>query len=124
MDKKSQKIVCTAFSPGRKHDFRLFKESRVRVQPQTKLLTDTGYVGIKKIHAHAEHPKKSSKLHPLTKQDKKNNRDLSSERVLNENVLASLKRFKILSERYRNRRRRFGLRFNLIAAVYNAELPS
>ncbi|MEG4234701.1 IS5/IS1182 family transposase, partial [Microcoleus sp. Pol11C3] len=28
----------------------------------------------------------------------------------------------ILSERYRNRRRRFGLRFNLIAGIYNYEL--
>jgi len=27
-----------------------------------------------------------------------------------------------LSERYRNRRKRFGLRFNLIAAIYNHEL--
>ncbi|NEQ87781.1 MAG: IS5/IS1182 family transposase, partial [Moorea sp. SIO2I5] len=26
------------------------------------------------------------------------------------------------SERYRNRRKRFGLRFNLIAAIYNYEL--
>jgi len=33
-----------------------------------------------------------------------------------------LKVFRILSERYRNRRRRFGLRFNLIAALYNHEL--
>ena len=30
--------------------------------------------------------------------------------------------FRILSERYRNRPRRFGLRFNLIAAIYNYEL--
>jgi hypothetical protein len=29
-----------------------------------------------------------------------------------------------LSERYRNRRKRFGLRFNLIAAIYNLELKS
>jgi len=27
-----------------------------------------------------------------------------------------------LSERYRNRRKRFGLRFNLIASLYNLEL--
>lgn len=123
MDKKSQKILCTALGPGRKHDFRLFKESGLHFHRQTYLLTDTGYVGIKKIHANADHPKKSSKLHPLTKQDKQANRDLSSLRVLNENVLASLKRFKILSDRYRNRRRRFGLRFTLIAAIYNFELP-
>ncbi|MDR2437472.1 MAG: IS5/IS1182 family transposase, partial [Endomicrobium sp.] len=28
----------------------------------------------------------------------------------------------IISHRYRNRRKRFGLRFNLIAAIYNFEL--
>ena len=33
-----------------------------------------------------------------------------------------IKRFKIVSDRYRNRRKRFGLRFNLIAAIYNMEL--
>ena len=39
-----------------------------------------------------------------------------------EHIIRSLKIFRILSERYRNRRRRFGLRFNLIAAIYNFEL--
>ncbi|MEG4889204.1 IS5/IS1182 family transposase, partial [Microcoleus sp. F8-D3] len=33
-----------------------------------------------------------------------------------------LKIFRILSSRYRNRRRRFGLRFNLISGIYNYEL--
>jgi hypothetical protein len=50
------------------------------------------------------------------------NRELASERVLNENVIGMLKRFKIISDRYRNRRKRFGLRFNLIAGIYNLEL--
>jgi len=49
---------------------------------------------------------------------------LSHQRILIENVLARLKVFRILSERYRNRRKRFGLRFNLIAAIYNSELTS
>jgi hypothetical protein len=33
-----------------------------------------------------------------------------------------VKRFKIVSDRYRNRRRRLGLRFTLIAAAYNKDL--
>jgi hypothetical protein len=45
----------------------------------------------------------------------------SSERVPCENVIAMLKRFKIIGDRDRNRRRRFGLRFFLIAAIYNME---
>lgn len=67
-------------------------------------------------------PKKRSKKNPLTKMDKNKNRELSSERVLNENVIGMLKRFKIIADRYRNRRKRFGLRFNLIAGIYNWEL--
>ena len=69
-------------------------------------------------------PKKASKKNPLTKEDKKNNRKISSERVLNENVIGVLKRFRIINDKYRNRRKRFGLRFNLICGIYNFELEA
>ena len=39
-----------------------------------------------------------------------------------EHINRRFKIFKILAERYRNRRRRYGLRCNLIAALYNYEL--
>jgi hypothetical protein len=61
-------------------------------------------------------------LRQSPKEDKKKNRELSSQRVLNENVIGMVKRFKIIAVRYRNRRKRFGLRFNLIAEIYNFEL--
>jgi hypothetical protein len=69
-------------------------------------------------------PKKRSKKTPLTKEDKQNNQTLSRERVVNENVIGVLKRFKIIADRYRNRRKRFALRFNLLAGIYNWELNS
>lgn len=86
------------------------------------MVVDSGYQGLQRIHTKTELPKKKTKKTPLSKEDKKNNRNLSSKRVLNENVIGMLKRFKIISDRYRNRRRRFGLRFNLIAGIYNLEL--
>ena len=43
-------------------------------------------------------------------------------RVVIENVFAWLKRFKIIDEKYRNRRKRFALRLNLIASIYNLQL--
>jgi len=67
-------------------------------------------------------PKKKTKKNPLTAEEKAQNRKISSERVSNEHAIGFIKRFKILSERYRNRRRRFGLRFNLIAGICNFEL--
>jgi hypothetical protein len=69
-------------------------------------------------------PKKRSKKKPLSATDKARNREISSQRVFCENVIALLKRFKIIADRYRNRRRRFGLRFFLIAAIYNIELQA
>jgi hypothetical protein len=67
-------------------------------------------------------PKKNTKTKRLTKQEKQQNRIYSRDRALNENVIGMVKRFKIVADRYRNRRKRFALRFNLIAGIYNFEL--
>jgi len=58
----------------------------------------------------------------LSKEDKTFNKNLSSSRVVIEHVIGRLKVFRILSERYRNRRKRFNLRLNLVAGIYNYEL--
>jgi hypothetical protein len=120
--KATKKIICTSFSNGKKHDFKLLKFSKIHFKESAEILTDTGYLGLKKIHSNTSMPKKKSKKNPLTKQDKKCNRELSSQRVLNEHVIGMIKRFKIVADKYRNRRKRFGLRFNLISGICNFEL--
>jgi DDE superfamily endonuclease len=122
VDKQNKKIICVDVTNGKRHDFRLYKESGININPQIRVATDTGYLGLQKIHPNTEMPKKKSKKKPLTKEDKAQNKKLSQERVLNENVIGVIKRFKIIADKYRNRRKRFGLRFNLIAGIYNFEL--
>ena len=51
------------------------------------------------------------------------NREISSKRMKIEHIIGRIKRFNILSERYRNRRKRFGLRVNLICGIVNYENP-
>ena len=112
----------------KKHDFELFKENQIKVSKETKILADSGYQGIQGIHTNSEIPIKKprkSKNNPnpkLTKDQKKHNRELASKRIIGEHVIREVKIFKIIQERYRNRRKRFGLRFNLIAGLYNYEL--
>jgi len=115
-------VICTNFTNGKRHDFRLFKESKVAFQAETKVLTDSGYQGLQKIHANSQLPKKKPRKQKLMKEEKRANKVIASQRVLNENVIGMLKRFKIIADKYRNRHRRFGLRFNLIAGIYNYEL--
>lgn len=122
VDKESSKIICTSFCNGKKHDFKLYKESKVHWVKDICAVVDSGYTGIKNFHSSSLLPKKRSRRAILTKNDKEMNRQIASERVLNENVIGRLKRFKILSDRYRNRRKRFALRFNLLAGIYNREI--
>lgn len=116
---KDGQIIALAFANGKTHDFRLFKDSHMHVLPDTVLEADTGYLGLTDLHINSILPKKRSKKHPLTKQERKENRTISSQRIFVEHAIRFVKRFRILSERYRNRRHRFALRFSLIAGICN-----
>ncbi len=119
IDHFSQKILCVATSVGKVHDFALFKRSRLAFAPDLELLADTGYQGVDKLHAASHTPHKKSKHHPLSPEEKQQNKALASRRIKVEHALRFLKRFRILSSTYRNRRKRFGLRLNLLAAITN-----
>ena len=123
-DLNTEEILATEFGKGSENDFHLFQRSRCTISQQTCVLADAGYQGLAGTHSNCRTPAKKSKLHPLTAEQKASNRALSQERILIENIIRKLKIFRILSERYRNRRKRFGQRFNLIAAIYNLELKN
>jgi hypothetical protein len=64
-------IIALAFSNGKKHDFQLFKDSRIHVKAETVLEADSGYQGLAQIHANSLLPKERSKNHPLTRPARK-----------------------------------------------------
>lgn len=118
----SLQILSTAFCKGKVHDFQLFKKYRKKLKEHVFLLVDKGYQGLKRLNIPYLMPFKASKKRPLILLQKWFNVEISRRRIRVEHVIGKLKRFKILAERYRNRRKRMGLRFNLIAAIYNIEL--
>ena len=121
-NQKTAEIVATAFTYGSKHDFQLFKDDQTEIAEHVRILADAGYQGLAELHENCQTPFKKSKYHALTQKEKQRNRDLARKRILIEHIFRKLKIFRILSERYRNRRKRFALRFNLVAAIYNLEL--
>jgi IS5 family transposase len=117
---RTREVICTARGPV--HDFTLYKRSRVEPHESLEVLADSGYQGLDKLHAKSRTPRKKPRKGQLTDEQKRSNRELASRRVVVEHVIRDLKIFRILAERYRNRRQRFSLRFNLIAGLYNYEL--
>lgn len=122
VDKKTQTIICTHLCKGKIHDFKLFQRSKLPLNKNKILQIDSGYQGIEKIHDNSTLPKKRSKYNPLTKKQKKENLKLSKSRVLVEHVIGRIKVFRIISEKYRNRRKYHDLRMKLICGIYNFEL--
>ncbi|HEU6122009.1 TPA: IS5 family transposase [Streptococcus pneumoniae] len=116
------RIVSLDIAVNYSHDMKLFKMSRRNIEQAGKILADSGYQGLMKIYPQAQTPRKSSKFKPLTVEDKTYNHALSKERSKVENIFAKVETFKMFSTTYRNHRKRFGLRMNLIAGIINHEL--
>lgn len=103
---------------GSFHDYALLKEE---FPPQLdwfeliKIFVDLGYLGMEKdyqkaqIHIPHKKPKKTD-ANPepkLTKEQKERNKAMSKIRIFVENAIAGIKRYNILVQRYRNKKRNF-----------------
>ncbi|CCI07553.1 transposase (fragment) [Microcystis aeruginosa PCC 7941] len=60
-DQKSEQVICVRCEKGRVHDFRLWKESKIRLNKEIEILGDKGYQGIQKIHQNSQIPHKKRK---------------------------------------------------------------
>jgi pyocin large subunit-like protein len=104
------------------HDFKLYEVSvGGAVLECIEIGGGSGYQGILKFHKNSCVPKKKSKGGVLSVEEKLENRRLACVRILVEHVNAKVKVFKIVANRYRNRRKRFGLRMALICGIINFE---
>jgi hypothetical protein len=85
--------------------------------PRIEVIADKGYQEIKNYHKRSKAPHKKPKNGKLNPEQKRENRSLAQVRIKVEHIIRCLKIFRILSSRYKNRKKRFGLRVKLIAGI-------
>ena len=117
-------ILSVDFSGGRRHDFKLFKQSQLPLSEHTLVIADKGYQGIKKIHENSIHQIKRRKKIALSDIQKIYNRIVSRLRFVIERVNGIIKRFRIVSTRYRNAPTNFIKTFSLSCGLYNFQCPT
>ena len=100
---------------GKKHDKKLYDESRIYTKKKSNFKGDLGYTGADMITV----PNKKPKKRELTKKEKDFNRQFSRERIKVEHAFGKMKIFQILSQRFRNPRAKHALIFKNIAGLYN-----
>lgn len=118
-------------SPGRAHDYKYFKTTRVpkwlESHPSITAYGDSGYQGVNK-----DYPQASFKL--PTKRTRANSELSRSEKIMNakqrrkrvavEHALSRLKKFKILSDTYRNAKEHYSAVFKSVAFLSNFRMLS
>ncbi|MDQ7023387.1 MAG: transposase family protein [Candidatus Gracilibacteria bacterium] len=93
---------------GKIHDYKMLLKDDLAnyLALDTPIFVDSAYIGMLKDFAGEEYisvSKKNTKLKKLTKEDKEFNTILGSIRVQIENTIGHVKRFKIVSNKLRNR---------------------
>lgn len=98
-------LVLTQTKSGRRHDKRLTDKAHlIRTIPAyVEVGVDTGFQGMQKEHPNILMPKKSTKKHPITTEEKEWNRLISSVRVIVEHAIGGVKRMRSTSDIYRNK---------------------
>ncbi len=93
--------------PGARQDYFRFKQSGWGdvIPAEVSVWVDLGFLGIVKDYPRLQVviPHKSSKKHPLTPAQKAENRVISAFRIHAEHALAGVKRFRCLTDAYRNK---------------------
>lgn len=116
--KQGRIIHLSKHKPGSVHDFELHK-TESPIPKSTRVFVNSGYQGLDKLHSQIEFPYKATKIKPLDEEEKEYNQALLRIRVKVEHILGDLKTFRVLSERYRNKRKRYDIKFSIIAGIVN-----
>ena len=95
-NKGTREIICTAHGEGKEHDFKVYEESIGNaVSDDKKIQSGSGYQGIKKLNKNSETAKEKAKGGELTVGERGENKRISRERILIENINGKVKEFKI-----------------------------
>lgn len=116
--KEAIKAVSKSY-PGNIHDKKVYDTSKTfalikNIPQRVPKKGDLGYLG-----TGCQIPIKSSKKHKLTPKEKLFNQNLAKERIAIEHVFSYLKKFHILSDKYRNDISRYNLIFKNICGLRN-----
>jgi hypothetical protein len=103
---KRKILLLTPTKHGKVHDKKMSDKNMLasRIPEEIALLVDTGFQGIQKQHKNTLIPKKKPKGGFLTEVEKEMNRLISSTRISVEHAIGGMKRFRVASELFRNKK--------------------
>jgi hypothetical protein len=104
--------------PGSRHDVTV-RRREAGLPDGARVYADSAYQGYDKQHPNIDYPYKKPRGGELTEEEREYNRGLSSFRVRVEHKIGQIKRFRAVSDRFRNPRRTHFAKTSIIAGIVN-----
>lgn len=126
-DEKKRILLVSPTKPGRRHDKRLADRILLveRIPKDVGIWTDSGFQGIAEHHPNTLVAKRGRKDHPLTPEEKRENRVISSFRIVAEHAIGGMKRYRVMTDVLRNKIGIFDDRIAVVTAgLWNYHLAS
>lgn len=104
-DENKRILLVSPTKSGRRHDKRLSDKLSLieRIPPNVGIWADSGLQGIQRLHSNTLVPKRRSKKHSLTEEEKQDNMIIASFRMAVEHAIGGMKRYRVLSDVLRNK---------------------
>ncbi len=109
------------YKKGRKHDYDVYKKNHPVIPKEVITVVDLGYLGIEKDFPEqlSALPFKRKRNQDLSPEEKEYNRIHAKERIVIEHTICRLKKYRIMSDVFRNKLRKHNKVSDIVAGLVN-----
>jgi hypothetical protein len=106
---------------GRKHDYDIYKSNHLVTTKEVVTVVDLGYLGIEKDFPDqlSALPYRTKRKQDLSQEEKEYNKIHSRRRIVIEHTICKLKKYKIMSDTFRNRLRKYNRISDIVTGLVN-----
>ena len=106
---------------GRRHDYKIYKKNHPDTPKDVESILDLGFLGVEKDYPEqiSSLPIKKKGNQDLTIEEKEYNRIHSKKRIVIEHAICRLKKYRIMSEIFRNRLRKYDMVSDIVSGMVN-----
>jgi hypothetical protein len=114
-------IHKTNHKKGRRHDYDIYKENHPAIPKQVVSVFDLGYIGVEKDFPDqiSSLPNRKNRNQELSDDHKNYNKNHSKKRIVIEHTICRLKKYKIMSDVFRNRLRKYNKISDIVSGLVN-----
>jgi hypothetical protein len=112
------------YKKGRRHDYDIYKKKHPIIHKDVLNVFDLGYLGVETDFPEqlSAIPNKKKRNHELSKEEKEYNKIHSRKRIIIEHTICRLKKYRIMSDIFRNKLRKYNRILDIVSGLVNYRL--